>query len=176
MRTWNWQQDDWANFKFKPEVIEKYEKDFLIHAGIAIGAVRHISDSDRDNLTIELISDEAVKTSEIEGEYLNRDSIQISLKRNFGLEADNRRITAAESGISEMMVDLYNNYQENLTHETLFNWHKMLTNGRRDIHDIGRYRTHDDPMQVISGSMHNPKVHFEAPPSKIVKKEMDAFI
>ncbi|WP_340318137.1 Fic family protein [Rhizorhabdus argentea] len=49
-------------------------------------------------------------------------------------------------------------------------------NGRRDLADIGRYRTHADPMQIVSGALHAPKVHFEAPPSQVVPAEMDAFI
>jgi len=52
----------------------------------------------------------------------------------------------------------------------------MLTNGRRDLQDMGRYRTHTDPMQIVSGSLHNPEVHFEAPPSQNVPNEMKAFI
>ena len=52
----------------------------------------------------------------------------------------------------------------------------MLTNGRRDLVDIGRYRTHKDAMQVVSGSIHQPKVHFEAPPSDQMKAQMDDFL
>lgn len=74
------------------------------------------------------------------------------------------------------MVDLYKNAQRVLTHEHLFEWHKMLTNGRRDLNAIGAYRIHEEPMQVVSGALHDPKVHFEAPPSAIVKKEMGRFI
>jgi len=52
----------------------------------------------------------------------------------------------------------------------------MLTSGRRDLTDIGRYRTHEDPMQVVSGRIDKPEVHFEAPPSSDMQKEMDAFL
>jgi Fic family protein len=58
----------------------------------------------------------------------------------------------------------------------LFEWHQMLTNGRRDLHDIGRYRTHPEPMQIVSGAVYAPKVHFEAPPSSAMMPEMDRFI
>lgn len=57
-----------------------------------------------------MISEEALKTSEIEGEFLNRESVQSSVKRNFGFVTDNRRVQPAEHGIAEMMVDLYQNY------------------------------------------------------------------
>jgi len=75
-----------------------------------------------------------------------------------------------------MMMDLYRNFAKPLTHETMFAWHKMITSGREDLKDIGRYRTHEDPMQIVSGPIHKPKVHFEAPPSKNVPKEMERFV
>ncbi|XVN44079.1 MAG: Fic family protein [Rickettsia hoogstraalii] len=55
-------------------------------------------------------------------------------------------------------------------------WHEMLTNGRRDLGAIGKYRTRLEPMQVVSGKYYEPTVHFEAPPSNIVQQEMDKFI
>jgi len=117
-----------------------------------------------------------LKTSEIEGEYLDRDSLQSSIKRNLGLAVDRRKVPPAEYGISEMMVDLYQNYHKPLNHHQLYAWHEMITNGRRDLSDIGRYRTHDDPMQIVSGRLDRPKVHYEAPPSKKIPHEMDQFI
>ncbi|WP_435139921.1 Fic family protein [Formosa sp. A9] len=93
-----------------------------------------------------------------------------------GLSADRRKVAPAEFGISEMMVDLYRNYSSPLSHQQLFNWHKMLTNGRRDLMDIGRYRTHEDPMQVVSARLDRPTVHFEAPPSVDMPQEMERFV
>src|SRR5690606_23492865 len=67
-------------------------------------------------------------------------------------------------------------YTAPLSDQMLFDWHNMLFNGRRDLNDIGRYRTHIDPMQIVSGSLHAPRVHFEAPPSDQVAAEMQIFI
>jgi len=75
-----------------------------------------------------------------------------------------------------MMVDLYQNYKRPLTHQILFDWHEMLTSGRRDLKNIGSYRIHSDPMVVVSGALHKPKIHYQALPSEIVKGEMDKFI
>lgn len=173
---WNWKHTNWPEFSYISNKLEGYEKEFLHKAGILFGSLKHVSTEDQDTLKVNLISDEAFKTSEIEGEILNRDSLQSSIRGHFGLKTDNRRIPPAEQGISEMMVDLYKTYQTPLTHEQLFNWHRMLTNGRRDLLDIGAYRTHDDPMQVVSGAIDNPTVHYEAPPSSVVPDEMDAFV
>jgi Fic family protein len=174
--TWNWQQEDWPYFKHKKVKIDALESSFFREAGILFGAFRHLDEADKSYLTIRLISDEAVKTSEIEGEYLNRDSIQSSIRKHFGLQADNRKTTQAEQGISELMVNLYESFSDPLDDKQLFSWHKMLTKGRNDLKDIGKYRTHKEPMQVVSGPMHKPKVHCEAPPSKSMAKEMRRFI
>jgi len=75
-----------------------------------------------------------------------------------------------------MMVDLHQSFAQPLTDEMLFAWHAMLTRGRRDLKDIGRYRSHMEPMQIVSGPLHAPKVHFEAPPSADMPYEMSRCI
>jgi len=173
---WNWQQKDWPNFTYNSQEINKLEESMLFRAGILFGTFQHLSQESQNYLKIEIISNEALKTSEIEGEYLNRDSLQSSILRQFGLKNDNRRIQPAEKAISELMVDLYNNYQEPLSHQLLYRWHQILIGMRSNLNDIGRYRTDDEPMQVISGPIHDPKIHFEAPPSSVVSVEMEKFI
>lgn len=173
---WNWQQPDWPNFSYDKSLIDDFEKQLLLGAGLLFGAFKHLNEEDKRQLTIELISNEALKTSAIEGEYLDRDSLQSSIRRQFGLIADNRKISPAEQGIAEMMVNVYRSFEAPLSHAMLLEWHKMLTNGRRDLNDIGRYRTHSEPMQIVSGAIYAPKVHFEAPPSSQMMAEMERFI
>ncbi len=173
---WNWQQSDWPKFTYADKALSLLETRFLHQAGMVLGTLKHIGNDEQSELRVDLISIEALKTSEIEGEILNRDSVQSSIRRNFGLDTDNRRVPPAERGIAEMMVDLHRSYDKRLSHAKLFAWHKMLCSGRNDLNDVGRYRTHADPMQVVSGAIHDPKVHFEAPPSDTMKAEMDRFI
>src|SRR3977135_3543643 len=122
---WNWQQPDWPEFTYEAAALEPLEKQFLLQSGEFIGAFKHVGRDDQDMLRIELISDEALKTSEIEGEFLDRDSLQSSLRQQFGLATDNRRVSPAEHGIAEMMVDLYRRFADPLTHESMFSWHGM---------------------------------------------------
>jgi len=75
-----------------------------------------------------------------------------------------------------MMVDLHRNFDQPLSQKCLFSWHTMLMKGRQDLEKIGAYRTHEDPMQVISGAVHRPVVHFEAPPAKDLSNQMKKFI
>ena len=173
---WNWQQPDWPEFTYDGKGLAAAERQFLVDSGECVGAFKHVGPDDRNTLKIELISDEAVKTSAIEGEILDRDSVQSSLRVQFGLGRDEREIPAAERGIAEMMVSLYESYAAPLTHETMFTWHTMLMGNARGIRVTGGYRTHADPMQVVSGPVHRRKVHFEAPPSDRMPVEMDRFV
>lgn len=173
---WNWQHPDWPRFTYDSTKLEDLEARFLKQSGIVIGALKYVDADEKNDLIINLVSIEAVKTSEIEGEILNRDSVQASIRKNFGLETPARRVTAAEQGIAEMMTSLYQSFDETLSASKLFQWHKMLTSGRNDLNDIGRYRTHSDAMQIISGADYAAKVHFEAPPSSQVTDEMNRFL
>jgi Fic family protein len=173
---WNWQQPDWPDFTYSKARFEELEAQFLRQSGVLLGSYRHVREDGKAALAIELMSDEALKTSAIEGEILNRDSVHSSIRRHFGLDPGPRKASPAERGIADMMVDLYRNPAEPLTHEVLFSWHAMVMAGRTDVADIGRYRTHDEPMQVVSGPDYKRKVHFEAPPSKSMRREMACFI
>ena len=172
---WNWQEPDWPNFRFQPEMLVEREAVFLRQTGVVVGTVKHLPDDERLPLVIDLYSTEALKTSEIEGELLDRDSVQSSLRRQFGLQTDSRGVSPAEQGIARMLSDLYRRFSESLDEQTLFEWHGWLMQSRADLKDVGAYRTHREPMQVVSGAMHAPKVHFEAPPSSRVPEEMKLF-
>ena len=174
--TWNWEQADWPNFSYDSEALEPLEKEFLLRSGEVVGVCKHVGADDQASLKIEIISDEAVKTSEIEGEILNRDSVQSSLRQQFGLGIEQPGVKPAEHGISRMMVDLYQNYATPLTDQMMFDWHAMLSGGDKSINVIGGYRTHADPLQVVSGANYKRIVHFEAPPSDRVTDEMKRFI
>ena len=173
---WNWQRKDWPEFRYDRAKMEALEAEFLHQSGVFMGSIRHVGEDDKQQLCVELISTEAVNTSEIEGEILNRDSLQSSIRRNFGLATDHRRVPPAEQGIAQLMVELYRQFDAPLSGELVCHWHELLMNGRRDLRRIGRYRTDEQPMQVVSGPVHAPKVHFEAPPSEIVPKEMSRFV
>src|SRR5215831_18471831 len=150
--TWNWQKPNWPNFRWDRARLEAAEKQFLVGGGMFVGTVRHLGKEEHDQLTIEAISTEAVTTSEIEGEILDRASVQSSLRKQLGLATDERRVRPAERGIADMMVDLHRSFAEPLSEETLFRWHRMVMSGNRNLRDVGRYRTGVEPMQVVSGA------------------------
>src|SRR5271166_1320047 len=131
--TWNWQQPDWPHFTWDRDRLTLAEQQFLVGGGVLLGTVKHLGEEERNQLTVEAMSTEALTTSEIEGEILDRASVQSSIRRQLGLAADQRRVKPAEQGIAEMMVGLYRTFSDPLTDDMLFGWHTMLTNGRRDL-------------------------------------------
>jgi len=173
---WNWQISGWPDFRYDAAVLAPFEQRFLLSSGEILGAVHHVSPSERDQLRIDLLSEEAMKTSAIEGEMLDRQSVQSSLRRQLGLSPDSYPTKPREQGVAEMMVDVYSTYAEPLTHETLFRWHSMLLSHDRRLGTIGAYRQHEDAMQIVSGRLDRPVVHFEAPPSAQVPGEMDRYM
>lgn len=95
----------------------------------------NVPNDEKDELLIEILVNQALKTSDIEGEYLDRDSVQESSKKNLGLDSTKKKLPPAEFGISEMMVDLYRTYDIPLNYVRLSQWHGSLTISRRS----GRY-------------------------------------
>jgi Fic family protein len=97
--------------------------------------------------------------------------------REFGLAEIVReaRTTPGESGIAKMMKELYAEYQHPLSHEMLFSWHDNLMLGNPEI-KAGKYRTYKEDMQVVSGRIDKPKIHFVAPPSSRIPQEMNQLI
>lgn len=173
---WNWELRDWPDFIRDRQKLAAREARFLEQAGVLIGTSRHISDEDRIELSISVMSLEAIDTSQIEGETLDRASVQSSIQRALGLKAARTSARPAESGIADMMVDLLQTTGEPLSDEMLHRWHRKMLTGRTDLKRLGGYRQHEEPMQIISGASYAPKVHYEAPPSCSVPGHMAAFI
>src|SRR5271165_2748708 len=143
---WNWQLPDWPNFTWDKARLAVAEEQFLVGGGVLLGTVKHLGEDDRNQLTVEAMSAEAVTTSEIEGEILDRASVQSSIQRQLGLAADDRRVAPKEQGTAEMMVSLYRTFSAPLSEEMIFGWHRMLMSGRQDVNDVGCYRTSDEPL------------------------------
>ena len=95
---WNWQLSDWPEFTWDKARLALAEQQFLVDGGVLQGTVKHLGEDDRSQLTVEAMSTEAVATSEIEGENLDRASVQSSIQRLLGLGADNRRVAPREQG------------------------------------------------------------------------------
>jgi Fic family protein len=174
--SYNWQQPDWQKFQYDLTHIEDLLLSFAEKEGHVSGILKALPEDAQTEAIIDMMVAEAMKTSEIEGEYLSRQDVMSSIKNNLGLNpvAEPIRDIKAQ-GAAELMVDVRNTYSHTLTEEKLFSWHAMIMKGETK-HKIGAWRTHKEPMQVVSGPIGKWKVHFEAPPSVRVPKEMKEFI
>jgi len=176
MRRYNWQQTDWPHFTYSLSGLEDKLFEFTEKIGRISGIVEALPEDIQQETLINLMLEEAVKTSEIEGEYLSRQDVLSSIRKNLGLHVSPSVISDPKAeGVGELMIDVRKSFKEPLTRQMLFRWHRMLFDDSDKIM-VGKWRTHDEPMQVISGAMGKEKVHFEAPPSSQVPAEMDRFI
>ncbi|MDZ7935075.1 MAG: Fic family protein [Emticicia sp.] len=173
---YNWQQNDWTNFSYKKDKFESIELTFQYIAGQSIGYLNGLSLSEQDESVINLLVKEAIKTSAIEGEYISRIDVISSIRKSLGYTTPSVVIKDKRSeGIAELLVKSRENFDQDLSNEVLFDWHKLLMRGNYTV-EVGKWRTHQEPMQVVSGAIGKEKIHFEAPPSNSVPTEMDIFI
>ena len=173
---YNWQQNDWPEFRYLSNEVEDTLFSFVEQLGHVSGILNSFSDDIRIEAIINTMVAEAIKTSEIEGEYLSRQDVTSSIRNNLGLNETQEAVKDKMSkGAGELMVAVRKTYADPLTIEMLFTWHEMLLGESKRI-TVGAWRKHTDPMQVISGPIGKEKIHFEAPPSSNVPKEINAFI
>lgn len=173
---YNWELKDWPKFTYSLIGLEDTFTKILRNEGRFEGIVKQLPNNIQATTIIEMMIIEAMKTSEIEGEFFSRKDVMSSIKKNLGLAPASTKINNKNAeGVSKVMIEVRNTYQQPLTQDTLFKWHKMLLPNQKNI-NTGQWRKHKEPMQVVSGTIGKEKVHFEAPPSKQVDKEMQLFL
>lgn len=176
MVRYNWQMEGWPDFAFDAAKVEDVLFAFAENAGRTTGSWQALPETSRWESLIEMLTAEALKTSKIEGENLDREDVRSSIRKSLGFHDDNRKVKDKRAaGIAALMIDARNTWNEPLTQEKLFAWHEMLLDGSQGIR-VGSWRTHEEPMQVVSGAIGREKVHYEAPPSSRVPAEMKRFI
>ncbi len=173
---WNWELPNWPHFEYDQKSVEALEKQFLQEVGGGFAVLKHLDDEKTKEYIVEILSIEGANSAEIEGEILERESLQYSIQRHFGLKGGPLKLPLKEDGMGELMWEVYDNFQKPLTHEMLHLWHRLLMKGDEKITDVGNYRTHEDPMQILSGRYDKHEVCFEAPPSNRIYEEMSRFI
>ncbi len=173
---WNWELPAWPQFHYDPDRLSALERQFLLGVGSAFAYLKTLDEQEYHHFIIEILSLEGLESSRIEGEILDRESLQSSIKQHFGLQTAPKRGTGKESGMAQLLCSVYESFDQPLTHEMLWQWHAMLFKEASGIADCGKYRTHTEPMQIVSNRYDSSTVFFEAPPSEKVFYEMTAFI
>ena len=182
MKTYNWQHSDWPNFTYDESGFRDVLYQYALEAGRLSCGVGQLQEDLQYEATIDLMVSEAVKTSMIEGENLNRDDVRSSIKNYLGLSEPYTRISDPRvEGVAALMIDVRKGFSEELTKEKLFQWHEMVLPHQDDRLfkvelNVGKFRDAEEPMQIVSGPIGYQKVHYEAPPSHQVDAEMDQFL
>jgi Fic family protein len=173
---------DWPTFRWSQERLAGKLAAVRHKQGRLLGRMEGLGFTLRDEATLEAITEEVLKSSEIEGEILDKDQVRSSIARRLGIDIG--ALTPAErhvEGVVEMILDATEKFAEPLTQERLFGWHAALfptgRSGMRRI-TVGAWR--DDkagPMQVVSPGPHNrERVHYEAPAATRLEHDMRAFL
>jgi Fic family protein len=176
---YNWQQSDWPKFRYDLTASQSDLYQYAEVTGRLAGSFPHLSPEMQEQATLELMVAEAVKTSAIEGEFLEREDVMSSIRNNLNLNHPPVWVKDARAqGIAALMVEARRSYAEPLTEKKFFAWHRMLLppGAAAPNVKIGAWRAHAEPMQVVSGYHGKTNVHFEAPASQDVPQEMAKFI
>ena len=178
---WIWQQPDWPHFRWQAERLAPLLRDCAQAQGRLLGMAGAVGGEFSAQSELDALLQNIVTSSAIEGEQLNVGSGRSSLARRLGLEADgDSRVSARSEGLAELMLDATQHFQQPLTLDRLRHWHRLLFSEQdRDLLPrhirIGALRG-DEPMQVVSGRLDRPTVHFEAPPRDGLELQLAAFL
>jgi Fic family protein len=175
------QNRHWPNFKWDSDDIVNLLSEARNLQGRLQGKMEALGFELRNEALLDTLTQDVLKTSEIEGELLNHDQVRSSIARKLGMDiASSVQSDRNIDGLVEMMLDATQNCFKPLTKSRLFDWHAALfPSGRSGMYKIiaGNWRKDTSgPMQVVSGPMGKEKVHFEAPHSDLIEKEMNAFL
>ena len=177
-----WQHPDWPNFTYQTDGLSQQLYQYALDAGRLSGGLEQLHQNDQYETFIDLMVSEALNSSLIEGEKLDREDVRSSIKNYLGLTHPPKRVADPRAeGIAALMVEIRNTFSKPLTKEALFRWHQMVMSGHENRIlggkiNVGKWRTSEEPMQIVSGPIGYEKVYFEAPPSSKVPDEMNAFI
>ncbi len=176
------ERPDWPDFKWDTDRILTLLIDVKNLQGQVIGRMGTLGFELKDQANLAILTQDVLRSSEIEGELLNPEQVRSSIIRQLGLDITTGIVPSERDvdGVVEMMIDAAANFNKPLTRQRLFGWHNALfPTGYGGLQKllVGKWR--DDsrgPMQVVSGTVGREKIHFQAPSSSCVEKEMKKFL
>ena len=176
-----WQADDWPNWRYDLPALTGLLTEVSRAQGALLGRLADVGLALRDQASLVALTEDVVKTSEIEGEALNVQSVRSSVARRLGVDIGAvAPVDRHVEGVVEMVLDAASHSASPLTAERLFGWHAALFptgySGMNRI-AVGQWRNDaNGPMQVVSGPVGRRKVHFQAPPADALPVEMAKFL
>ncbi|MEN5242060.1 Fic family protein [Pseudomonas atacamensis] len=178
---WIWQQPDWPDFNWQAERLAPLLRKCVQMQGRLLGMAGSVGDSMSAQSELDALLQNIVTSSAIEGEQLNVGSVRSSLARRLGLEwVDRDSVSQRSEGLAQLMLDATHGFDEPLTLARLLEWHTWLFPAEEAMFSarpilVGTLRG-DEPMQVVSGRLDRPTVHFEAPPRQGLEQQIERFL
>lgn len=172
---WIWEKEKWPNFTYEFQRLQPLLRDIVFLQGELYGS-SHSLDTESKNLDTILAN--IIYSSDIEGEKLDARSVRSSLANRLGVSEGAPYPTDKRTeGLIESALDAINNLDETLSKERLYKWHSLIfPEGNSMFNKVEGGSFRDGPVQVVSGRLDKPVVHFEAPPAVQVEREIAAFI
>lgn len=179
--TYIWQAPDWPNWRYDAGMLATALAEVSLAQGVLLGRLSDLGMGLRDQACLAALTDDVVKTSEIEGEHLSVHSVRSSIARRLGVDIGALApVDRHVEGVVELVLDATANSEAPVTQARLFGWHAALfPTGYSGLSSINVAQWRDDasgPMQVVSGPLHRQRVHFEAPPAHRLAVETRRFI
>ena len=177
---WIWQVAAWPRLDYSQAALAPAVSQARLEQGRLIGKAETVGAGDLSLAQRDLWTDEALATSAIEGEVLNVEAVRSSVARRLGVASFSVAATQRNvEGLLDVMEDAAANWNSDLTEERLRRWQAALFPvGFASLRALqtGRYRSHAEPMQIVSGPTGKQAVHYEAPPASAIRAEMDQFL
>ncbi len=179
--TYIWQASDWPSWRYDLAALAQSLADVSRAQGLLMGRLADVGMALRDQASLSALTEDVIKTSEIEGEQLNAESVRSSIARRLGVDIGALApVDRHVEGVVEMVLDATANCNAGVTRDRLFGWHAALfPTGYSGLVRINVGDWRDDttgPMQVVSGPLGRQRMHFEAPPADRLQSETDRFI
>jgi Fic family protein len=179
--TYIWQARDWPSWRYDLAALAQPLAGVSRAQGLLMGRLADVGMALRDQASLSVLTEDVIKTSEIEGEYLNVESVRSSIARRLGVDIGALApVDRHVEGVVEMVLDATANSKAPVTRDRLFGWHAALfPTGYSGLVRINVGCWRDDatgPMQVVSGPLGRQRVHFEAPPADALESETRRFL
>lgn len=175
-----WQQDNWPALTWDAKSVEDLMLTTQEKQAHLMGMLDVLGFDIQRTTALESLTQDIVRSSEIEGERLNMDSVRSSIARHLGVKKNTSAISDHYTeGLVQVELDAVQNCMKPLTKERLCDWHAALfPTGRSGMYKItvADWRQGEDPMLIVSGAMGKERIHYEAPPSERVPQEMNLFL
>lgn len=179
-QNWIWQTSAWPPLSFHVGTVSAVLSRARSELGKLLGKAEAVGAADMSLTERDIWTHDALATSAIEGEVLNLDAVRSSVARRLGIAtAFTAAVPRGVEGLLDVMEDAANKWNTDLTKERVCAWHAALFPPEQitmRLIDSGKFRSHEQPMQIVSGPSGHERVHYEAPPSSEVPAQMSQFI